>query len=610
MSLLIELIESLSFLLLAALILNLVAPWVDERPKLRPYVVGALFALAALCSMANPFVLQPGVVVDSRNTLAILAGPIGGPLAALITAAPLAALRYANGGLGMPTGLAGITLNALAGAGYVVWVGRRRRPLALLDFVALGLLGALCLLVSVLFMPSWAVAERFLREAVPIMIAVSAVGTILVGFVIQSDRERRETTHRFRTLVQRAPGTLYQRVVRPDGSFSYHFASFGLGKLLGVTREEVERDPEAWLGKMLPEDRVRFEAMRKSHTTSAQQWRFEGRYRRADGGIIWLRSEAAMRKLPDGSSAWDGVLIDVTAEKTLEARRQEVEEERKAALDELAGELEVTVGKALRQVGASVRDMHEAASRMAESAGNTALRAGDVARQAQSASQRVGSVALAAEEIDASIRELTRQTANADRTARDAASDVRSTRRDVSRLTEAADKVSAVLDFIEEIAARTNLLALNATIEAARAGAAGRGFAVVAGEVKSLAEQTQQATRDIAETLQDIRTAAATASDAVARIEETMGAIETTSGIIAEVVERQAGIASGIASDAQLVAGSTNAVSASVGSVGDEAQATGETAVRVVEAARQVSDQTVELDRYVGDFVRSVRGRL
>lgn len=610
MLLLIELIESLSFLLLAALILNLVAPWIDGRPALRQCVVGGLFAAAALCSMANPFVLEAGVVVDSRNTLAILAGPIGGPFAALITAVPLAAMRYLKGGLGMPTGLAGIVLNALAGVAYVAWLGRRRRPVALPDFVALSLLGTLCLLVSVLFMPSWPVAERFLREAVPVMIAVSAVGTVLVGFVIHSDRERRETAYRFRTLVQRAPGTLYQRIVRPDGALSYHFASFGIDKLLGVTKDEVERDPEAWLGRMLPEDRARFESMRAAPADRSELWRFEARYRGADGGIVWLRSEATMRKLPDGATAWDGVLLDVTAEKTLEARRHEIEEQRKAALNQLAGDLEVTVGEALQQVGASVRDMHEAASRMAESAGNTALRAGDVARQAESASQRVGSVALAAEEIDASIRELTRQTTHADRTARDAASYVRSTRRDVAGLTEAADKVSTVLGFIEEIAARTNLLALNATIEAARAGAAGRGFAVVAGEVKSLAEQTQKATRDIAETLQDIRGAAATASDAVARIEETMGTIEKTSGAIAEVVERQAGIASGIASDAQLVAGSTNAVSASVGSVGDEAHATGETAVRVVEAARQVSDQTVVLDRYVGDFVRSVRGRL
>ncbi|SEG42268.1 Methyl-accepting chemotaxis protein (MCP) signalling domain-containing protein [Bosea lathyri] len=307
---------------------------------------------------------------------------------------------------------------------------------------------------------------------------------------------------------------------------------------------------------------------------------------------------------------WDGILLDITDEKTLEARQQTIEEQRKTALTELAADLEVTVGKALEKVSRSVRSMHETASQMAESADKTTLRAVDVMQQAESASRRVGGVAVAAEEIDASIRELTRQTSHADQTARDAASYVRTTRSDVAQLAGAADKVSAVLDFIEDIAARTNLLALNATIEAARAGAAGRGFAVVAGEVKNLAEQTQKATRDIAETLQDIRGAAATAAEAVAHIEGTMTAIEQTSGIIANVVSRQADIASTIAADAQAMAGSTHAVTASVGSVGNEARLTGEAAAEVVDAARQVSEQTVALDRYVGDFARNVRGRL
>ncbi|KFC70962.1 PAS domain S-box [Bosea sp. LC85] len=610
MLLLISLVESLSFLLLAALILTIAAPLIEGRPWLRQCCVGVLFSIGGLLSMAHPFVLQPGIAIDSRNVFAILAGPVGGPLAAALTAVPLVVMRYASGGAGMPTGVAGIVLHALAGVAYAAWLGRRRSPLAFRDLAALSLVGAGCLLASVAFMPGWAVAERFLREAVPVMIAVSAAGTMLVGLVINNDRERRENSYRLRTLIQRAPGTLYQRTLHPEGLTSYRFASFSIDKSLGITREEVERDPEIWLGKMLPEDRERFERLRAAPEGAATLWRFEARYHGTDGAIVWLRSESTRRKMADGSVVWDGILLDITDEKTLEARQQTLEEQRKAALTELAGDLEVTVGQALRQVGSSVRDMHRAASQMAENANSTALRAVDVTRQAENASQRVGSVAVAAEEIDASIRELTRQTLHADDTAREAASYVRSTRRDVSGLTEAADKVSSVLAFIEDIASRTNLLALNATIEAARAGAAGRGFAVVAGEVKNLAEQTQKATRDIADTLQDIRSAASTASDAIARIEGTMGAIEQTSSAIAEVVGRQAGIVSSIATDAVLVAGSTNAVSESVGSVGGEARMTGESAIQVVEAARQVSEQTVALDRYVGDFVRSVRGRL
>lgn len=606
--LLINLAESLFFLLLAGLLLTVAMSRIGERPWLRQIVVGLLFATGALVSMGNPFQIVPGLVVDSRNSFAILAGPIGGPVASLLTAAPLVVMRYLDGGVGMVTGITGIVVRAAIGIAYAFWLSRRRRPLGIVDLAALSAIDALCLLVSVSLIPGEAGA-RFLREAVPVMILVGTVGIFLTGMVIINDNEKRETAYRLRTLIDRAPGTLYQRIVRPDGTMTYRFASFAIDKLLGITKEQVERDPEAWLGKLLPQDRARFEQLRREQQETQTLWRFEGRYLAPGGDIVWLRSESTKRRLADGTLVWDGILLDITPEKTLETRRAEIETLRKAALNELAGDLERTVGKALADVGTSMRGMHEAASQMVDSANKTTLRAEGVTQEAGSASQRVGSVAVAAEEIDASIRELTRQTSHADETVRAAASYVRSTRRDVAGLTEAADKVRAVLDFIEEIAARTNLLALNATIEAARAGAAGRGFAVVAGEVKTLAEQTQKATRDIAETLAEIRGAAATAFEAVAHIEGTMTTIEQTSGVIAAVVSRQADIASTIAADAQAVALNADAVTANVGAVGTEARITGDAAILVAEAARKVDEQTEALDRYVGEFVHSVRNR-
>jgi methyl-accepting chemotaxis protein len=610
MPLVIDLIESLSFVLLAALGLTIVLPQLDPHPILRQIVIGIVLAAAGFCSMFQPFVLEAGIAIDSRNVVILLAGPFGGILSTAIVAIPLALYRYGLGGAGMPMGIAGIALSAAAGIAIHLRRQRRGDTMSFQDVGLLAVASAAVLIPPMLLLPSWSTIEAVATKALPVTLVVNVLGAALAGLIVVADAERRETSFRLKTLTQRAPGALYQRIVRPDGILSYKLASAGFEKLLGIKGEDVERDPESWLGRMLPEDRARFEAMRGLSSNASEIVRFEARYRRVDGEIVWLRSESTMRALPDGSRVWDGLLLDVTDEKSLEIRRQDVEGQRRSALDELARNLEVTVGKALREVSGSVRGMHQAAGEMVESANKTTLRADGVTSEAEGASRRVGSVAIAAEEIEASIRELTRQTTHADETVRAAASYVRSTRHDVAGLSEAADKVSTVLDFIEDIAARTNLLALNATIEAARAGAAGRGFAVVAGEVKNLAEQTQKATRDIADTLKDIRGAAATASDAVAHIETTMTTIEQTSGIIAEVVNRQADIASTIATDAQAVAGSTNAVTASVGTVGREARVTGDAAVRVLDASRRVDEQTEALDRYVADFVRSVRSSL
>ena len=610
---LLELTRGLGYLIVAAVLVPLATQRLGGHHRLRQIAIGLIIAAGGSASMFDPIVVEPGILLDFRNFAAVLAGPLGGPIAAVITAAGLGAVRVYIGGAGTQAGIVGLLLCAAIGLGVSLWLRRSGRSVTMGGFVALSLVAAWMPIVMILLFAEFPRAWDLMSAiSGPAATAVNVAGALLIGFIIKSDHQRIEAMLRLEACTANMPGVLYQKILRPDGTIQHKLANSKIEQFLDVTREEVERDPESWLRWMVPEDR---QFLDRANTAAAadrslKPWRFEARHIRDDGTLIWLRTDAAPRRLPDGSICWDGIMTDVTAERTLAQQRSEMDEDRKAAVEELAAQLEAKVGKALQEVASSVRGMHEAANAMAGSAHNTALRAGEVTREAELASRRVGSVAVAAEEIEASIRELTRQTAHADQTVRDAASYVRTTRRDVAGLGAAADKVSSVLDFIEDIASRTNLLALNATIEAARAGAAGRGFAVVAGEVKNLAEQTQKATRDIAATLQDIRGAAATASDAVAQIEGTMTTIELTSGAIADVVSRQADIASSITIDAQAVAGSTSAVTSSVGSVASEVSVTGDAAERVLEVARRVDEQTASLDRYVGEFVGSLRRRL
>lgn len=86
---------------------------------------------------------------------------------------------------------------------------------------------------------------------------------------------------------------------------------------------------------------------------------------------------------------------------------------------------------------------------------------------------------------------------------------------DMAALEEYMDNMQSIIELITSVASQTSLLALNASIEAARAGEAGKGFAVVATEISKLANQTQDATVNITEVIQNVTDKLKIAADAV-----------------------------------------------------------------------------------------------
>jgi len=118
----------------------------------------------------------------------------------------------------------------------------------------------------------------------------------------------------------------------------------------------------------------------------------------------------------------------------------------------------------------------------------------------------IGMVAAAAQEMTATVTEIARRAEAGRSIAAGAVEESRQASQRLEQLGQAAQEIDQITGVITDISEQINLLALNATIEAARAGEAGKGFAVVAQEIKALAQQTAQATEEIQQRVEGIKT--------------------------------------------------------------------------------------------------------
>ena len=115
---------------------------------------------------------------------------------------------------------------------------------------------------------------------------------------------------------------------------------------------------------------------------------------------------------------------------------------------------------------------------------------------------------------------------------------------------ESSRRIADIIGTIDGIAFQTNILALNAAVEAARAGEQGRGFAVVAGEVRSLAQRSADAAREIKDligtSVERVEHGTALVDQAGGTMDEVVAAISRVADIVGEIASASAEQASGV----------------------------------------------------------------
>jgi methyl-accepting chemotaxis protein len=165
------------------------------------------------------------------------------------------------------------------------------------------------------------------------------------------------------------------------------------------------------------------------------------------------------------------------------------------------------LGSAASEIVASTAQLAAGATESAAAVSETTTTVEEIRQTAQLASQKARAVADSAQkavQISLAGRKSTDDVANAMGRIR---AQMEAIAESMMRLSEQSQTIGQIIATVEDLAAQSNLLAVNAAIEAAKAGEHGKGFAVVAQEVKSLAEQSRQATDRVRTILGDIQRA-------------------------------------------------------------------------------------------------------
>ncbi|MEH0018218.1 MAG: methyl-accepting chemotaxis protein [Desulfobacter sp.] len=272
----------------------------------------------------------------------------------------------------------------------------------------------------------------------------------------------------------------------------------------------------------------------------------------------------------------------------------------------LSGSVAVT-RKAATEISGRSENMLDVTRSVTRSTGEMSAEISSISNVVGQASDNLDIVASSTEEMTATINEIAKSAETARAMSSDTAEQIGRASERVNRLGAEARDIDAFTESINEISEQTNLLALNATIEAARAGEAGKGFAVVAGEIKALATQTADATRDIKQKIGNIMASSSLTVEEMAAISKAFGSMNEVVNEIASAIEEQSATTKEIADNTATVATGISDVNGSIShfngltmEIAKEMESVNQASAKMSENCTHINNDTDEMGKQTG----------
>ena len=221
------------------------------------------------------------------------------------------------------------------------------------------------------------------------------------------------------------------------------------------------------------------------------------------------------------------------------------------------GEISAAFNTAVGRLSDMIRAIADAAREVSSATTEISTSTSDLSQRTEEQAASLEETSASMEEISSIVRKNAENAQHADqsagttRTVADRGGQVISQAVNaMARIEQSAHRIADIIGVIDEIARQTNLLALNAAVEAARAGEAGRGFAVVATEVRSLAQRSSQAAKDIKDLITtsngQVKDGVELVNKAGDALNEIVDSIKTVAGVVSDIAAASAEQSSGI----------------------------------------------------------------